>query len=125
MMFESGLLAAMVGAAVLAFGILAARRSGMPGKRTGGRTAVAKGRAKNPNTRAETELHDEGALPRGYSYLDALVHCGTCVQIMSCHRYLESRTAASAPPDAFCPHARFLLRLRGREPGGGYLISLR
>ena len=125
MMFGSWLLAATVGAAVLAFGILAARRSGMPGNRTGGRTAVRKGRAKGPHARAETEPHDEGALPRGYSYLDALVHCGTCVQIMSCQRYLESRTEAAAPPDAFCPHARFLLRLRGREPGDGYSISLR
>ena len=125
MMFESGLLAAIVGAAVLAFAIIAARRSGMPGKRTGGRTAVPRGRAGNANARAATEPDDEGALPCGYSYLDALLHCATCVQIMSCQRYLESRTAASAPLDAFCPHARFLLRLRGREPGGGYLISLR
>lgn len=125
MMFESGLLAAMVGAAVVAFGILAARRSGMPRKRTGGRTAVARGRARSPNPRAETELHDAGTLPCGYSYLDALVHCGTCVQIMSCQRYLENRTEAAVPPDAFCPHARFLLRLRGREPGDGYSIALR
>jgi hypothetical protein len=124
-MFESGLLAALVGAAVLALGILAARRAGMPGKRTGGRTAVPKGRAKSPNTRAETGPHDEGAPPCGYSYLDALVHCGTCVRIMSCQRYLESRTEAAAPPDAFCPFARFLLRLRGAEPGDGYSISLK
>ena len=125
MMVESGLLAAMVGAAVLAFGILAMRRSGMPGKRAGGRAAVAGDRAKSPNTRAETEPRDEGALPWGYSTLDALLHCGTCVQIMACQRYLESRTAAAAPLDPFCPHARFLLRLRGREPGAGYSISLR
>ncbi len=124
-MVESGLLGAMVGAAVLSCGILAARRSGMPGNRAGGRTAVAGDRAKGPNTRAEPEPHDEGALPRGYSTLDALLHCGTCVQIMACQRYLESRTEAAAPLDAFCPHARFLLRLRGREPEGGYSISLR
>jgi len=125
MMVESGLLAATVGAAVLAFGILAARRSGMPGKRAGGRTAVPGDRAKSPNTRAGPERDDDGALPCGYSTLDALVHCGTCVQIMACQRYLESRTKAAAPLDAFCPHARFLLRLRGREPEGGYSISLR
>ncbi len=54
-------------------------------------------------------------VPEGTSFLNALLHCATCSQVVSCHRYIEDQRVRTGRVEKFCPRSDFLLRLTGRQ----------